>query len=151
METVNKLAREVLEIAVYLLYPARMPLAEDIISNRNSIQAYEQGQITVNERIYSNSLILSPDQIIDPWPVDSVSQLEEKHLESIFDLKPDVILLGTGEKQIFPEIDILGHFARQGYGVEVMNTGALCRTYNILVAEDRQVAAAIIFEASVVS
>lgn len=121
-----------------------MPLAEDIISNRNSIQAYAQGKVTINEREYSESLVLSPDKIIQPWPVTSVEQLQVQHLECIFDLKPDVILLGTGEKQIFPEVEILGHFTQQGYSLEVMNTGALCRTYNILVAEDRHVIAAFI-------
>jgi len=121
-----------------------MALAEDIISNLNSIQAYEQGQITVNERIYTQSLVLAPDQIIESWPVTSVSQLEAEQLECVFDLKPDIILLGTGEKQVFPNINILGKFAQKGFGVEVMNTGALCRTYNILVAEDRYVVAAFI-------
>lgn len=125
-----------------------MALAEDIISNRYSIQAYEQGQITVNERVYTESLVLSPDQVIQSWPVNSVSQLEAEHLDCIFDLKPDVILLGTGEKQIFPDSRILGHFAKQGYAVEVMNTGALCRTYNILVAEDRHVVGAFILSSS---
>jgi uncharacterized protein len=62
----------------------------------------------------------------------------------VFSLEPDVVLLGTGERQIFPGIEILSVFAEKGLGVEVMNTGALCRTFNILVAEDRNVAAAII-------
>lgn len=121
-----------------------MALAEDIISHRNSIQAYDQGQITVNERVYTHSLVLTPAQIIQPWPVDSVSLLSTEHIDVIFKLKPDVILLGTGEKQIFPDNAILGHFAKNGFSVEVMNTGALCRTYNILVAEDRQVVGAFI-------
>ena len=125
-----------------------MPLAEDIISNRYSIQAYEQDQITVNDRVYTESLVLSPDQIIQPWPVTSVEQLETQHLECIFELKPDVILLGTGEKQVFPEMHILGHFTQRGFSVEVMNTGALCRTYNILVAEDRHVIGAFILSSS---
>ncbi len=125
-----------------------MALAESIISNRYSIQAYEQGQITVNERVYTESLVLTPDQIIQPWPVNSLPMLEPQHLDCIFELKPDVILLGTGEKQIFPDVHILGHFAKMGYAVEVMNTGALCRTYNILVAEDRHVVGAFILGSS---
>jgi uncharacterized protein len=121
-----------------------MPLAEDIITSRYSIQGYDTNQITVNERVYTQSLILSPDQMVSSWPVDSVTALQPQHLDSIFEMKPDVILLGTGEKQIFPDISILGYFAAKGFGVEVMNTGALCRTFNILVAEDRHVVAAII-------
>ncbi|MBT3721900.1 MAG: Xcc1710-like domain-containing protein [Gammaproteobacteria bacterium] len=123
-----------------------MSLAESIISNSYSIQAYECNQITINEKVYTESLVLSPDKLIEQWPVNSLSQLETEHLQCIFDMKPDVILLGTGEKQIFPDMHILGHFAQRGFGVEVMNTGALCRTYNILVAEGRHVAAAFILE-----
>lgn len=121
-----------------------MPLAEDIITSRYSIQGYDTGQITVNEKVYTESLVLSPNELITPWDVQSVSRLETAQLDCIFDLKPDVILLGTGEKQIFPDLKILGFFADKGFGVEVMNTGALCRTFNILVAEDRQVVAAVI-------
>lgn len=121
-----------------------MPLAEDIITARYSIQAYDSGQITINETLYSNSLVLSPNQIISPWPVESLQQLKADHLDSIFELQPDVVLLGTGDRQIFPDMSLLGAFAQKGLGVEVMNTGALCRTFNILVAEDRNVVAALI-------
>jgi len=121
-----------------------MPLAEDIISGRYSIQAYEAGQITINEKTYNQSLVMSASEIISPWPVTSLDALTANHLDCIYDLKPDVVLLGTGESQVFPESDMLGLFARQGIGVEIMSNGALCRTFNILVAEDRQVVAAII-------
>ncbi len=121
-----------------------MALAENIISNRYSIQAYEQGQITVNERIYSESLVLSANKIIQPWSVKAVTELKPEHFDCIFELKPDVILLGTGEKQIFPAQEIYHYFAKNGFALDVMNTGALCRTYNILVAEDRNVFAAFI-------
>jgi uncharacterized protein len=126
-----------------------MPLAEEIISGRNSIQAYDPGQVTINERIYSQSLILSASEVISPWPVEAVDQLTEQHLQLIKDQNPEVILLGTGEKQIFPDIEIFGYFAQLGIGMEVMNNGAACRTFNILVAEDRQVVAAIIQSADV--
>ena len=59
-------------------------------------------------------------------------------------MKPRVVLLGTGEQQIFPDAKIFGLFGERGIGLEVMNNGALCRTFNILVAEDREVVAAII-------
>ncbi len=121
-----------------------MALAEEIITSRYHISAYQQNQVTINERPYGQSLVLSPQELIEPWPVASIADLTPSHLEPIFDLKPDVILLGSGEKQVFPATEILGAFACMGYGVEVMNTGALCRTFNILVAEDRNVVAGII-------
>lgn len=121
-----------------------MALIEDLIDSRNSIQAYESDHINVNGRVYSGSLILSATRIISPWTVASVADLNEALINEIIDLKPDVILLGTGEKQIFPDVGILGLFAQQGLGLEVMNTGAMCRTFNILCAEDRNVVAGLI-------
>jgi uncharacterized protein len=121
-----------------------MPLAEQIINGSHSIQAYAEGEVTISERVYQGSLVLSATEIISPWPVTSVADLTPRAFDCVVDLKPEVVLLGTGEQQTFPAIEILGHFANLGLGVEVMNTGALCRTFNILVAEDRQVVAAII-------
>lgn len=121
-----------------------MPLAEDIITSAYSIQAYDQQQVTINERRYEDSLVVTPERIIHPWPVTSIDDLSEQHCAEIFALKPDVVLLGTGDRQIFPDVSIIALFASQGLGLEVMNTGALCRTFNILVAEGRQAAAAII-------
>lgn len=121
-----------------------MPLAEELITGRNSIQAYQPGQITINEQSYNQSLILSATEIITPWPVTNIDDLSAEQMQAIVDQKPEVVLLGTGEKQQFPDIEIIGYFAQLGLGLEVMNTGAACRTFNILVAEDRQVVAAII-------
>ena len=121
-----------------------MPLVEEIISGRYSIQAYTSGAITINEKVYQQSLLLSATSIVHPWAVDSVMALADDHLQAILELQPDVVLLGTGDEQTFPDGAILGYFAERGIGLEVMNNGALCRTFNILVAEDRQVVAAII-------
>ncbi len=121
-----------------------MALIEDKISNRYSIQAYESDNITINGKEYRGNLILSTEKIISPWNVSSIDEIEANHLEEIFDLNPEVVLLGTGDKQIFPTVDVFGLFAQRGIGIEVMNTGALCRTFNILVAEDRNVVAAIL-------
>ncbi len=121
-----------------------MPLVEEIISGRYSIQAYTSGAVTINDQVYRQSLLLSAAAIVHPWPVNSVIALVDEHLHAIVDLQPDVVLLGTGDAQSFPDVAIMGFFAARGIGLEVMNNGALCRTFNILVAEDRQVVAAII-------
>ena len=121
-----------------------MPLAEDKITSRYSISAYTSDDITVNEKRYQQSLILSPETLINPSPINSVDDLNEHTLQAVLNLNPDVVLLGTGEKQIFPEPKIFALFGEKGIGLEVMNTGALCRTFNILVAEDRDVVAVII-------
>jgi len=121
-----------------------MPLAEEKITSRYSISAYTSNDITVNEKQYQQSLILAPNKLISPSPINSLDDLNEHTLQTVLDLNPDVVLLGTGVKQIFPEPRIFALLGEKGIGMEVMNTGALCRTFNILVAEDRDVVAVII-------
>lgn len=121
-----------------------MPLAEDKISSRYSISAYSANEIVINEQSYQQSLVLSPEFISCPWPVSSIDELDESSLQIVLDMNPDVFLLGTGEQQQFPGAKIFALLGQAGIGLEVMDNGALCRTFNILVAEDRAVVAAII-------
>ena len=121
-----------------------MSLAEEKITSRYSISGYNRGEIIVNGTAHRESLILSPRSIHCPWPVLSVDELDESDLQPVIDLKPRVVLLGTGEYQKFPDARIFGLFGQRGIGLEVMDNGALCRTFNVLVAEDREVVAAII-------
>jgi len=121
-----------------------MPLALDKITSRYSISAYSAGEVVVNETAYRQSLILSPNSIHCPWPIASMADIDESSLQLVLDMNPEVVLLGTGEQQQFPEPSIMALFGQRGTGLEVMSNGALCRTFNILVAEDRNVVAAII-------
>lgn len=121
-----------------------MPLAEDIITSRHRITAYDVDTISVNDDIYRQSLVMTADSILCPWPVSSLQHLNPENLAPIFESKPTVVLLGTGVRQMFPDSKIFALFGEQGIGLEVMDNGALCRTFNILVAEDRDVTAAII-------
>lgn len=121
-----------------------MPLAEDKITRRYRISAYTSSDITVNEKRYQQSLMISPDLLITPSPISTPDDLNEHTIQSVLDLNPDVVLLGTGEKQIFPAPKIFALLGEKGVGLEVMNTGALCRTFNILVAENRNVVAVVI-------
>ncbi|MFT5502399.1 MAG: hypothetical protein ACI845_000525 [Gammaproteobacteria bacterium] len=123
-----------------------MPLTEEIISNRYSISAYSKNSITINEVEYQKSLILAASQLELDWPVNQLELIEDQHLKQIMEFNPEVILLGTGERQKFPHPSIFAYFGEKGIGLEVMDTGALCRTFNILVAEDRAVVAAVIFD-----
>ena len=78
------------------------------------------------------------------WNVASFDELSEAHFAYFLDLKPDVLLLGTGARQRFPHPRLYRALTNAGIGLECMNTPAACRTYNILVAEDRKVVAAIL-------
>ena len=121
-----------------------MPLAEDIVTSRHRITSYSDHSVSINETVYQQSLILTADSMLNPWPVSSISDLDTDSLAPIFESQPAVVLLGTGPRQKFPEARIFGLFGERGIGLEVMDNGALCRTFNILVAEDRAVTAAII-------
>ncbi len=121
-----------------------MPLAEDIVTSRYRITSYSATTIQVNETVYRDSLLLSANEMHTAWPVRSLQQVDEQSLAPIFAQEPAVVLLGTGERQEFPEARIFGLFGERGIGLEVMDNGALCRTFNILVAEDRAVVAAVI-------
>ncbi len=123
-----------------------MPLAEDIATSRYRITAYSAATITVSGQVYRQSLLLSADRLNCPWPVKSLAQLDVDSLQPILEQQPAVVLLGTGERQRFPDAKIFAHFGERGIGLEVMDNGALCRTFNILVAEDRAVVAAIILD-----
>ena len=121
-----------------------MPLAEDIVTSSHRFTSYGPAFVTINEVDYRQSLVLTASKIHCPWPVLSLEDLIAENLAPIFATKPAVVLLGTGEQQKFPEAKTFALFGEQGIGLEVMDNGALCRTFNILVAEDRAVAAAVI-------
>lgn len=122
----------------------RMPLIKDIITSRYQITGYKDDAITINETDYRDSLVFSAESLHTAWAVSSIEDLNSDNLQVIFDLNPEVILLGTGQQQRFPEPKILALFGEKGLGLEVMDNGALCRTFNILVAEGRSVVAGVI-------
>ena len=121
-----------------------MPLAEDIVTSSHRFTSYGPASVTINEVDYRQSLVLTASGIHCPWPVRSLEDLIPENLAPIFATQPVVVLLGTGERQQFPEPKTFALFGERGIGLEVMDNGALCRTFNILVAEDRAVTAAVI-------
>jgi uncharacterized protein len=132
-----------IEQSIYIILQG-MPLAEDIVTSRHRITSYSADTVSINETVYRQSLVMTAESLHTPWPVTRLQDLTVETLEPIFASMPAVVLLGTGSKQQFPEPKIFGLFGARGIGLEVMDNGALCRTFNILVAEDRAVTAAII-------
>jgi len=118
-----------------------MKFAEEHGDAHYKITGYEAQGIFINSRLFERSVLLSPMEIIDDWEPKFYSELEAHHLVSFYELKPEVILLGTGEKQIFPKPEILRALTKEKIGFEVMNTQAACRTFNIIMAEGRNVVA----------
>jgi uncharacterized protein len=93
-------------------------------------------------------VVLTASEIVFDWPPGSVEELQLDHLQAVLALKPQIILLGTGERQVFPASAIGAAIQAAGIGFEVMDTRAACRTYNVLVQEGRRVAAALIVSAT---
>jgi len=108
------------------------------------INSYEQGSVVIGEERFFSSLIITPAIVINNWPPQSYKDIATHHLEQIIEMKPELILLGTGCKQHFPDTDLFLNTAKLNIGFEVMDTGAACRSYNILLQEGRNVAAALL-------
>ena len=111
----------------------------------NTITAYGEDYVQVNSQRYESSLIVMAEQVLD-WAPTGFSQLNAEHLEILRTLGPEIVLLGTGPAQRFPQPRLTAPLAAAGIGVEIMDLKAACRTYNILVAEERRVAAALLFK-----
>lgn len=122
-----------------------MKLTDDTRRGAHFIRGYSAGEIRIGERIVRTSCIVTAERIHE-WRPASARSLTLEDLEPVLQLAPEIILLGTGETQHFPEAAVLGAVLARGVGCEVMTTGAACRTYNILIGEDRRVAAALLLE-----
>ena len=109
----------------------------------NRIRAYAPGHITVNQEIYTASVLVTPERVTD-WAPQMFAHLSEPHFRALAALHPEVVLLGTGARLCFPPPALTRALPESGIGFEVMDTGAACRTYNILVAEGRRVLAALL-------
>jgi uncharacterized protein len=108
------------------------------------VRSYAPGRLTIGEREFSRSVIVSAQALIEDWRPQTVAELAAADLEAALALRPEVLLLGSGARQVFPPAALLAELHARRIGFEVMDTGAACRTYNLLVAEGREVAAALI-------
>ena len=111
---------------------------------QNLIRGYAPGRITINAQVHTGSLIVTPQQIIADWPPVVFADLMPGHFETIVALRPEVVILGTGTRLQFPAASLIRPLVEANIGLEVMNTGAACRTYNILMNDGRRVAAALL-------
>ena len=110
----------------------------------NTITAYGAGWIEVNRQRHAGAVLVRPEGEILAWPVEAFEALAGEHFADVIAMAPEVVLLGTGARQRFPHPAVFAALARARIGVEVMDTGAACRTYNILMSEGRKVLAALL-------
>lgn len=110
----------------------------------NLVRACTATEIRIGDRVITTSAILSADRLVLDWQPRAAGELTAQHLREVLALEPEVILLGTGERQEFPDSAVLRVALERGVAVEVMDTRAACRTYNVLLQEGRRVAAAVL-------
>lgn len=116
----------------------------ELPQNEFFIRSVSEEGIRVHKDLYTGAFIISGEGVIPQWQVNGVDDINEDKLRVIFDLQPEVILIGTGKTQIFLPPPVQAHFFRRNFGFEVMTTDAACRTFNILVGEGRNVVAALL-------
>jgi uncharacterized protein len=110
----------------------------------NIVTGYGPGYVAVNRVRYEHSLVVLPNRIITDWNADLDIQTKSESIALLTTLGADILLIGTGEALRFPPAQALRPLIDAKVGFEVMDTNAACRTYNILMAENRKVAAALI-------
>lgn len=125
-------------------------------SAANTIIAYDEGNVRVHGSIQTQdsaaprvhdlntSVIVTPDSIIEHWHPSHISELAVEHMQTVLACEPEIVLLGTGRRLQFPGTEVSQICHDAGIGLEVMDTGAACRTYNILAMEGRRVVAALL-------
>lgn len=110
----------------------------------NAVTAYGSGWIEINGERHAHSVVLAPEGPVQRWDVEEFAALSAEHFSGLLSLQPELVLFGSGGRQRFPHPRLTAALAHERIGVEVMDTQAACRTYNILAAEGRRVIAALI-------
>ena len=121
-----------------------MELTEDKGHGKYQIKSYEPGQLVINDQTYTQSVIVSSSKLNPLWHPQSVKELQAEDFLPVLELNPEVVLLGTGAKQIFPNPEILLPLTSRNIGIEIMDTRVACHTFVALTAEGRNVVAALI-------
>lgn len=105
------------------------------------VKSYDKGLITVNDHTYDYPILVMPKHLVAPWGPKSFEELKTADFELILTYKPKIFILGTGEQHRFPPTHLYAALINHNIGIEIMDTKAACRTYTILMAEGREVAA----------
>lgn len=122
-----------------------MKLTDETLAGINLVRAYAPGELRVGETVIRHSCLLRADRLA-AWRPRTLNEITLEDLDPIFELQPQIVVLGTGTRQRFPGAHLLGAMLARGIGCEVMTTAAACRTYDVLVSEDRPVVAALLLQ-----
>jgi uncharacterized protein len=106
-----------------------------------TLRGAEGDHALVNDRTLRESFVIAPDTLVEHWPVTDAAAMQPQDLEPLLALDPELVLLGTGDRQVFPGPAVLAACLERRLGIEVMNNAAAARTYSVLAAEGRRVVA----------
>jgi uncharacterized protein len=107
------------------------------------IRAWEPGRLRVADRWLTGNVIIGTSEIIENWTAIDPRRLTIAELEPALALNPTIIVLGTGTEQVLPDVELMAAAAERSVGLEIMSTPAACRTFNVLLQEQRRVVAAL--------
>lgn len=110
-------------------------------SSALSVRSVANGQFLIGDQVWSDPIALTPGGVLQDWAAPSLADLSIESLSSLLELGPELLIVGTGSQQILPSRDLMFGMARAGVGLELMDTPAAARTFNVLLGEDRSVAA----------
>lgn len=113
-------------------------------ASQQAIQSYSDQEIKVNDLVYQTSLIIGQEAIITDWPIHTVTELNKALLKPLLELNPEIIILGHSSLGKLPPMEVLQFVSQLRIGLEIMSIGAACRTFNVLLSEDRAVVAGFI-------
>jgi uncharacterized protein len=120
-----------------------MQFTRENANDSNAIVACGNGEVRLAGRVCRGSVVVTRDAVLDDWQPPAVEELTIADFKALLALNPEVVLLGTGERQRLPPPSLYAEFAARGIGLEVMDSRAACRTYNVLLGEFRDVAVAL--------
>jgi uncharacterized protein len=123
-----------------------MKLTDERPAGANAIRSYAPGELRVGELQLHRSCLISATALVADWRPQSIAELTLADIEPLLALDPEIVVLGTGSRQQFPPPEWTAALLTKGIGCEVMETGAACRTYNVLMSEDRKVVAALMLD-----
>ncbi|MBS0556967.1 MAG: hypothetical protein JSR27_06075 [Proteobacteria bacterium] len=118
-----------------------MQLTEHRNEQQFSLRHADAESVTVIDKRLTRSVVVSATRIVEDFPVRKADELDATAIESILALQPEVVLLGTGARAVFPPQVILAQFLKRGIGLETMDNAAAARTFNVLIGEDRRAVA----------
>ena len=118
-----------------------MQLSHELPDYAYALRSADGRSARVNDRVLDASFILAPNELIECWKTGASADLKPDDLAPLLALGPELVLLGTGERQVFPPAAVMAACLRQGVGLEIMTNAAAARTFNVLAGESRRVVA----------